>query len=145
MFIYCPKCGMIKKQAEAASCPVCGMEQLIVPEKYLSKSGNLFASQEKRSEFIKEVIENGAEYDAELAGQRDEILRQQQQKHEQDVAEKVEQYKATQPVHRCPVCGSTNLSAISTVGKVVKISLLGVWGAGDLGKRRHCNSCGHKF
>ena len=146
MFVYCPKCGLIEKSnQEQNPCPVCSEEQRFVPKKYLTVSGNMFISQQERSAFIQDVIVSNPAYDKELASQRDHILQEKALQHSREVAQKVKEYKAQQTTCRCPVCGSTNLSAISTVGKVVKISVLGVWGAGDLGKKRYCNSCGHKF
>lgn len=145
MFVYCTKCGQIEKQSKSAFCAICKTELQNVPNKYLSASGNLFLSQQARNQFIKEVIEPDPQYDKDLAQQRDAIAQNNAQKHAQEVAQKVQSYNDSKPIHRCPVCGSTNLSAISTVGKVAKISLLGVWGAGDLGKKRRCDSCGHKF
>ena len=145
MFVYCPKCGFIEKAARTTPCPVCSNERHIVPEKYLSKSGNLFLTQDARITFINEVIKTSPVYDQSLADRRNEIQQKQLQERDQTIARKVAEYNSTKPVHKCPVCGSTNLSAISTVGKVAKISLLGVWGAGDLGKKSRCNSCGHKF
>ena len=145
MFMYCPKCGQIAKQSKVKFCAICETELKNVPNQYLSASGNLFLSQQVRNQFIKEVIEPNPQYDKDLAQQRDAIAQCNAQKHAQEVAQKVQAYNESKPMHRCPVCGSTNLSAISTVGKVAKISLLGVWGAGDLGKKRRCDSCGHKF
>lgn len=145
MFVYCAKCGQIEKQSKNTVCAICKTELQSVPNKYLSASGNLFLSQQSREQFIKEVIEADIQYDKDLAQQRDAIAQNNAQKHAQEVEQKVKSYNDSKPAHRCPVCGSTNLSAISTVGKVAKISLLGVWGAGDLGKKRYCNSCGHKF
>lgn len=46
---------------------------------------------------------------------------------------------------KCPICGSTNLSKLSNVGKAAKIGLFGILGAGDLGKTWKCNNCGSKF
>ena len=145
MFVYCAKCGQIEKQSKSILCSICKTELQNVPSKCLSASGNLFLSQQARNQFVIEVIESDPQYDKDLAQQRDAIAQNNAQKHAQEVAQKVQAYNDSKPIHRCPVCGSTNLSAISTVGKVAKISLLGVWGAGDLGKKRRCDSCGHKF
>lgn len=46
---------------------------------------------------------------------------------------------------RCPSCGSTNLSHISTTQKIVKVGVFGRLGTGDLGKTYKCNNCGVKF
>lgn len=145
MFVYCPKCGQIEKQSKNTDCVVCNTPLQNVPSQYLSASGNLFVSQQARRDFVKNVIEANENYDPALAQQRDSILQEKEEQHQQEVSEKVQAYKAAKPTWRCPVCGSSNLSAISAVGKVAKVSLLGVWGAGDLGKKTRCNSCGHKF
>lgn len=145
MFVYCSKCGHIQKMNRQQNCSVCDNELQQVPEKYLSANKNLFQSQEARELFIEEVIVTNSSYNNEIAKNRNIILNEKEQQHRKEVEEKVRKYKESKPTCKCPVCGSTNLSAISNVGKFVKISLIGVWGAGDLGKQRRCNSCGHKF
>lgn len=46
---------------------------------------------------------------------------------------------------KCPVCGSKDLKRITVVGKVAKVKMFGLLGAGDLGKTYKCNNCGMKF
>lgn len=145
MFIYCSQCGLIVKKKHKPLCPVCNNELKEVPEKYLSPGKQLFKSQEVRKSFIEEIIKTDELYNRELAENREAILKDKEAKNKKEVEEKVQEYKRSKPTCKCPVCGSTNLSHISNIGKVVKISLIGVWGAGDLGKQRRCNSCGHKF
>lgn len=145
MFVFCSKCGLISKKSTFTTCPVCAMTLEIVPDAYLTASKNLFLSQEARTDFIKNVIETNPVFDKKLASSRDVILKENEVRHQKEVNQKVFQYKENRITYKCPVCGSDNLSAISTIGKVAKISLFGVWGAGDLGKKRYCNSCGSKF
>lgn len=45
----------------------------------------------------------------------------------------------------CPICGSTNLTKISTMGKAAKVGFFGILGVGDLGKTWKCKHCGSKF
>lgn len=144
MFVYCPRCGYIFKRTKEACCPVCEGELAEVPLKYLSANKSFFASQAARQMLAAEIAADPG-YDETLAAGREAILMEKEQQHQKDVAQKTAEYKANAPVCKCPVCGSANLSAISNVGKVVKISLLGVWGAGDLGKKRRCETCGHRF
>ena len=145
MFVYCAHCGMIIKKSKQTVCPICDIEFSDVPAKYLSASGNLFLSNDMRKQFVEEIIITNPQYNESLALQRDEILLEQEKKKKEEVAQKVYEYQSIKPTLRCPVCGSNNLSNISTIGKVAKISLIGIWGAGDLGKKRRCNTCGHKF
>lgn len=145
MFCYCPQCGLVQKKKVKQNCPVCdsGMED--VPLKYLSTDRNFFQSQEARTAFVNDVISVGKFYNPELAQNREKILADKESSRNQEVSQKVEQYWETKPIHKCPVCGSTSLTTISNAGKVAKVVLIGVWGAGDLGKKWRCNSCGYKF
>lgn len=52
---------------------------------------------------------------------------------------------STSNVPKCPICGSTNLSKISTLTKAAKISAFGIYGTGDVGKTYKCNHCGVRF
>ena len=46
---------------------------------------------------------------------------------------------------RCPICGSYNLSQITSFQKAGKIFVWGVYAAGDMSKTWKCNDCGIKF
>lgn len=48
-------------------------------------------------------------------------------------------------IPHCPFCSSTDLTKISALGKAIKIELLGLYGADDLGKTYRCRNCGGKF
>ena len=144
MFHYCPHCGLISGSVDD-ECPVCEYTMEPVPAKYLSAGGNLFASQAARNDFLQQVVEKNTVFVPELAAGRDDILIAKKEQRQAEVQNMVEEYLQKRPTHRCPVCSSQNLSRISNAGKVAKIALIGVWGAGDLGKQWRCNSCGHKF
>lgn len=46
---------------------------------------------------------------------------------------------------QCPICKSTKLKKIAIAKKAAKISVFGIFGAGDLGKTWQCENCGSKF
>ena len=48
-------------------------------------------------------------------------------------------------IPKCPVCGSTNLSKITTAKKATKIAFFGIFGMGDNGKTWKCNNCDSRF
>lgn len=54
---------------------------------------------------------------------------------------------AARPKHvpKCPICGSENLTRLTTMKKAAKIALVGIYGLGDCGKTWKCNNCGSKF
>lgn len=144
MFNYCPQCGFISGTMEG-ECPVCEFLMESVPTTYLSANGNLFGSPELRKAFVQTVIEAGNAFRPEVAKNRDMILAEKSEKQQKHVQKLIAEYQQTRPTHRCPVCSSEKLTKISSIGKVTKIALIGVWGAGDLGKQWRCNSCGYKF
>lgn len=45
----------------------------------------------------------------------------------------------------CPICKSTDLKKITNTKKAAKISVFGLFGAGDIGKTWKCNNCGSRF
>lgn len=60
--------------------------------------------------------------------------------------QRVDEWKSSlHPTPKCPICGSTRLTKISTLTKAAKISAFGIYGAGDIGKTYKCNNCGAKF
>lgn len=48
-------------------------------------------------------------------------------------------------VPKCPICGSENLTRLTTMKKAAKIALVGIYGLGDCGKTWKFNNCGSKF
>lgn len=47
-------------------------------------------------------------------------------------------------IPKCPTCGSTNISKISTTSKVVGFATVGVFSS-NFGKTMHCKQCGYKW
>lgn len=45
---------------------------------------------------------------------------------------------------KCPICRSSNITKISTVGRTVSVGLFGL-GSSSVGKTMHCLSCNYKF
>lgn len=48
-------------------------------------------------------------------------------------------------VPKCPICGSENLTRLTTMKKAAKIALVGIYELEDCGKTWKCNNCGSKF
>jgi len=145
MFVYCKKCGLITKQKQAQeTCPACEISMDVVPSEYLTATGTMFASQESRKAF-EELIKQNEEFDPQASLKRDNIINQKEIERKAEIEEKVAEYNQTRFKFTCPVCHSENLSKISNVGKFVKVSALGILGAGDIGKKYKCNACGYRF
>ena len=116
----------------------------VVPSKYLTASGMMFASPTAKKEF-EELIKQNKEFNIQSNLERDSIIRQKEFEHKDQIAEKVAEYNRKRIKVFCPICHSELISKISNVGKFVKVSTLGILGAGDIGKKYRCNSCGYRF
>ena len=53
-------------------------------------------------------------------------------------------YKNSLNGPKCPTCGSTNISSISTASRMFSVSLFGI-GSSNVGKTKKCNNCGYKW
>ena len=145
MFMYCKKCCFIKNiKKNDATCPACEINLEAIPKQFLTETGLMFSSQSTREEF-ENFVRSTPDYDENAAFQRNIVIAQKDELHKKEVAQKIQEYKNTRPQKSCPVCRSTSISKISNVGKIVKVSTLGILGAGDLGKTWKCEACGCKF
>lgn len=117
--IECPKCGE-KISDSSRSCKYCGFDGI----------SSYLLNMEKQKDIVKrqQEIQMGIERDRQI---NEGIERRNLQ--------------AQQCVPKCPICGSTNLSKLSAIGKATKIGLFGIFGAGDLGKTWKCNNCSSRF
>ena len=145
MLTYCKKCGLITQKRQGQEiCAACEIPMDNVPSEYLTASGMMFISQKTKQEF-EELIKQGEEFDIQASLERNDIINQKKIEREVKIKEKVSEYNKTKVKFTCPFCHSENLSKISNVGKFLKVSAFGILGAGDLGKKYKCNSCGCKF
>ena len=150
MFYYCECCANIKnvnaKGNQILRCEVCGRDLRKVPQEYLMNGGSFFKSQDERKRLIK-TIEQGEEYRADISGSKEQILKEKEAAKKEELTKRNEKLKEQQQQFQlqCPVCGKSNLTKISNVGKIAKVSVFGLLGTGDLGKKWKCNICGTKF
>lgn len=145
MFVFCKRCGLIINTKKVnKKCDACDTQMQPIPTEYLSSSGMMFISQDKKKEF-EELIKQGKEFDETSYENREKIIKEKELKHREEILEKVDNYNRTRTKIECPVCHSEALEKISNVGKVVKVGVFGILGAGDIGKKYKCKSCGYRF
>lgn len=145
MFVYCRKCGLIKKQNQDNElCPACEIPMNFVPSEYLTKSRMMFISQTLRDEF-EASIRQSEDFDVQASLERNSIITQNEAIKKAEIDKKVAEYNQNRVKFTCPICHSENICKISNIGKFVKVSALGILGAGDIGKKYKCNACGYRF
>lgn len=134
---YCPKCGEqgIYENGNE-KCPFCGTKEL--PTKYDWDEwlfGNSYP--EHLDEIIfDEYIKDNPLFDEDLYAQRvgkEKLLQK---------ATLDKQREANKP--KCPTCGSTNISKISTGKKAIGFAAVGVFSS-NFGKTMECKNCGYKW
>ena len=145
MLHYCNKCGRILQNSwgdEILKCDCCQSVTYPVPEKYLLEGFDIaFKDDETEQLLIEELVKTSPEFDQYLFDHRDEIL----EKKSAEFSAKMEHGKAILEaqgrVPKCPCCGSTNISKIGAVSRVVSTSFFGL-ASSKIGKTHKCNNCG---
>lgn len=143
MLCYCNKCGrvvsLLKKELNEP-CEYCQNITQPVPDEYLNDS-KIFIKPDLEQQFIDEYIKSSPEFDQYLFDHRDEDL----SKRRMENRAKLEHGKAIleekSRVPKCPCCGSTNISQIGAVSRVVSTSFFGL-ASNKIGKTHKCNNCG---
>ena len=124
---YCPCCGDIEYNGEINDnkcCKFCGTTLKNTSFTFKDIIGN-----EENDKKLEEMIISSPEYNENLREKR----------HSQSTLFGGSKTSATSSVH-CPYCKSTNVSRLSTVGKVFSVGLLGL-ASNKVGKQWHCNNC----
>jgi hypothetical protein len=143
MVCYCNKCGRIVSLLEKElnePCDYCKNITQPVPDEYLNDS-KIFIKPDLEQQFIDEYIKSSPEFDQYLFGHRDEDLfnRRMEDKAKLDRGKAILEEQAQIP--KCPSCGSSNISKIGVVNKVISTALLGL-ASSKIGKTHKCNNCG---
>lgn len=62
-----------------------------------------------------------------------------------EIRKEMQEYQEKQnSIIKCPYCKATNVTKISTAGRVVSVGLFGL-GSSKVGKQWHCNNCKSDF
>ena len=146
---YCDKCGWFWQrsiQNEHSNicgyCEICGNMLKPVPKEYYEEfQGILFISDEKKKKLIQDLVLVSPNFDQYYF---DNAINIKAQKDDAFCA-KMEHGKAILEaqgrVPKCPCCGSTNISKIGAVSRVVSTSFFGL-ASNKIGKTHKCNNCG---
>lgn len=137
-YFYCPVCGYVDVFGDG-DCSYCGTT--LLETNIESDMLEYFAEPEKFNRLVTEkykITENPL-YDPEKAKLREE--EQERDSHN------VTSLDPTLPRNNrvsCPYCKSTNVSRISTAGRLISVGLFGL-GSRKIGKQWHCNGCKSNF
>lgn len=137
---YCPKCGHIEPLNLGKTCDYCNT--LLQETEYIledvTEQGRGKIKPEIRKVIFEKYIKDNPMYSEEAVKQREE-------KEYRNRLNMPSSYKSKESNQvKCPFCKSTNVTKISTVGRIVSVGLFGL-GSKKIGKQWHCNNCKSDF
>ena len=141
MLSYCKKCGRILYDIFElkTTCDICESPAYEVPKEYIDNFR--WRDGDGKQALIEELVKTSPEFDQYLFEHKDEILAKQSA----EFNAKMEHGKAILEEQtrtpKCPSCGSSNISKIGIVGRVVSTKLFGL-ASSKIGKTHKCNNCG---
>ena len=139
MLHYCKKCGRVVLDSKKCSC--CDSQTYPVPEKYWLDGLDFLISNESKALLIEELVKTSPEFDQYLFDHRDEILAKQSAEFDAKMAHGKAVLEENIRIPKCPTCGSTNISKIGTVNRIISTGLFGL-ASSKIGKTHKCNNCG---
>lgn len=143
-FYYCDKCGDIVPSGcgiEMDKCWCCENTNYVeIPEKYGTLHWGI-NDWDNRDIIDEEVIKKSPNLDLYYFENRHEIVKQKNDRSNYAYEHGKAILKEQSRVAHCPSCGSTNVSNIGTVGRMVSVGLFGL-ASSKIGKTHRCNNCG---
>lgn len=158
MLYYCKKCGRIvihyDKIEMTHNCDCCKSKLYKVPDNlYESNMDFIGKNNPKANKLREELVKTSPEFDQYLFDHRDEILARKNLEFDTKMAigeaikngaKPSKAFKGNFSVAKCPSCGSTNISKISTLNRAFSVRLFGL-ASSKIGKTHKCNSCGNMW
>lgn len=139
MLHYCKKCGRIILDKNQCDC--CKSQTFPVPEKYWLDGLDFMIDNKTKQALIEELVKTSPEFDQYLFDHRDEILAKQSAELNAKMANGKAILEEQSRVVKCPSCGSSNVSKIGTLNRMVSTGLFGL-ASSKIGKTHKCNNCG---
>ena len=145
MLHYCKKCGRVTHESYGRKeqiCDCCKNVMYPVPNQYLWDGfDENFKDKESEQLLIEELVKTSPEFDQYLFDHRDEILAKQSAELNAKLAHGKAILEEQSRVAKCPSCGSSNVSKIGTLNRMVYAGLFGL-ASSKISKTHKCNHCG---
>ena len=144
MLCYCKRCGRIAQEEYNANeqiCDYCNNIMQYIPKQFLIGKRGIALNKELEEQFINEYIKSSPEFDQYLFDHRDEDLFNRRMENWAELEHGKAILEEKNRVPKCPSCGSSNISKIGAVSRVVSTSFLGL-ASSKIGKTHKCNNCG---
>lgn len=143
--IKCPECG--KEISNKAKCCIhCGypLDEISSNEYKDILTRECLNEKEDTHNFSQKI--NSSFDKINYTQKQPETLRDLVQKRDSETKniEIIESQPIPKSIPKCPTCGSTDISKISTASKAVSVGLFGIFSS-KIRKQFHCNSCKYEW
>lgn len=138
---YCKKCGrtLWTLNDKQVNCDCCNSIMFDIPNEYIDNFR--WRDGDGKQALIEELVKTSPEFDQYLFDHRDEILAKQSAEFNAKMANGKAILEEQSRVAKCPSCGSSNVSKIGTLNRMVSTGLFGL-ASSKIGKTHKCNHCG---
>lgn len=161
MLLYCAKCGLMYQGTyNQEVCWICNSICRKVPSQYMvslnGEISDIAIDKDKEQQFIEERIKNSPDFDQAMWDLREQKLEERRKEFDaKDDAAIISALRAGadpktafvnkgQNMPKCPTCGSTNLSKVSTMSKAGSVFMWGLFSQ-KVKKTWHCNNCKYEW
>ena len=146
MLEYCDKCGWIwigdDYNQKDTFCEICHNKLKIVPDKYFENPNfKILLTKKMEQKLLEELVFTSPNFDQYYFDNAINIKGQQDAAYNAMMAHGKAVLEEKSRVPKCPSCGSTNVSKISVVNRMVSTGLFGL-ASSKIGKTHKCNNCG---
>lgn len=143
MLCYCKKCGRIILFIieDKLECDCCHSKVSPVPDEFLVGESKMVINKELKQQFIDEYVKTSPEFDQYIFDHRDEILAKQSAEFNAKMTHGKAILEEQSRVAKCPSCGSSNVSKIGMLNRMVSTGLFGL-ASSKISKTHKCNHCG---
>lgn len=147
--VYCKRCGRViirdwYNKYEACDC--CSGRMYDVPSKYLyydeeDEEFYDFLRDGAKEEIIEELVKPSPEFNQYHFDHREERIAKIHADYEAMMARGRAIIEEEKRRAKCPSCGSTNISKIGTLDRMLSVGIFGL-ASSKIGKTHKCNHCG---
>lgn len=142
---YCDKCGWIWQNSHNQKdtfCEICNNKLKPVPNEYFEDPNfKILLSKKMKQKLLEELVFTSPNFDQYYFDNAINIKGLRDAEFNAKMAHGKAILEEQSRVSKCPSCGSSNVSKIGTLNRMVSTGLFGL-SSGKIGKTHKCNNCG---
>ena len=145
MLDYCDKCGWVWQNSHNQKdtfCEICNNKLKPVPNEYFENPNfKILLSKKMKQKLLEELVFTSPNFDQDYFDNAINIKGQKDAELNAKLAHGKAILEEQSRVPKCPTCGSSNISKIGTINRMVSTGLFGL-ASSKIGKTHKCNNCG---